>query len=65
MKTFSKQVVEDEVLMELADGTLSEFESRRVFKLIENSDADKKVFSDFESAWVLLDLVSAQNSGSR
>ena len=64
MKTFPEQLVEDEILMELADGTLSEFESRRVFKLIEDSDADKKVFSDFESAWVLLDLVSAQNSGS-
>ena len=46
MKTFPEQLVEDEILMELADGTLSDFESRRIFELIEDSDTDKKVFSD-------------------
>ena len=57
MKTFQDQVVEDETLMEFADGTLPKDVTHRITRMIANSEADMKVLSDFQASGRLIQLL--------
>ena len=65
MKTYSDQVFDDEVLMEFADGTLPENETKRVSRAIEDSEADLNVVSDFEATSQLIQLLRHEILGDR
>jgi hypothetical protein len=57
MKTYSDQIFEDEILMELADGTLPENDMCRISRLVKNSPVDSKILLDFQASNILIQLL--------
>ena len=57
MKSYNGQIIDDEVLMEFADGTLPEKEANRISEIIRNNTADRRTVSDFIASGRLIQLL--------